>query len=269
MTRRYLPRIAAAGVTIAAIVAALTAITGTGFAQSNAAQASYAPVNTAPPAIGGTPQVSQSLTASPGTWTSDTTPTNAYQWQRCNAQGASCAAISGASAQAYTVQSTDVGATLRVVVTATNTTGSTSATSAQTAVVADSGPAGAIKLPNGKTSIPAASATNRLVIDGVKFTPGRLTNRSPFTGRIHVSDTSGNVVRDVLVKITGLPYAWARSPAEAQTDQTGWATLTITPTRNLPLGGHNALVMFVRARVEGQPLLAGISNRRLVQVTVR
>jgi hypothetical protein len=28
-------------------------------------------------------------------------------------------------------------------------------------------------------------------------------------------------------------------------------------------------VMFVRARVEGQPILAGSSTRRLVQITVR
>jgi hypothetical protein len=32
---------------------------------------------------------------------------------------------------------------------------------------------------------------------------------------------------------------------------------------------HNALVMFVRARVEGQSLLAGSSSRRLVQVGIR
>jgi hypothetical protein len=45
--------------------------------------------------------------------------------------------------------------------------------------------------------------------------------------------------------------------------------VTISPTVNLPLGKHAALVMFVRARVDGQPLLAGSSTRRLVQVTVR
>ena len=35
------------------------------------------------------------------------------------------------------------------------------------------------------------------------------------------------------------------------------------------VGKRAALVMFVRARVEGQSLLAGSSSRRLVQVTVR
>ena len=91
--------------------------------------------------------------------------------------------------------------------------------------------------------------------------------RSP--GQFHVSDTRGYVVRDVLVKVTGLPYSWAQSRTEVRTGQDGWATVTITPTFNMPLGKHAALVMFVRARVEGQSLLAGSSTRRLVQVTIR
>src|SRR3954447_21962027 len=56
---------------------------------------------------------------------------------------------------------------------------------------------------------------------------------------------------------------------EVRTDQTGWATVPITPTQSLPLGRRNALVMFVRARVEGQSLLAGSSTRRLVQTLIR
>ena len=84
-----------------------------------------------------------------------------------------------------------------------------------------------------------------------------------------MSDTRGYVVRDTLVKVTGLPYSWAQSRGEVRTGQDGWATVTIVPTRNLPLGKRAALVMFVRARVEGQSLLAGSSSRRLVQITVR
>jgi hypothetical protein len=54
------------------------------------------------------------------------------------------------------------------------------------------------------------------------------------------------VVREALVKVTGLPYAWARTGVEVRTDQTGWATMTIVPTQNMPLGRRNALVMFVQ-----------------------
>jgi hypothetical protein len=271
MTRNAIPRLLAAAATVVAIVAALTAITGTGFAETTAAQAQYGPTNTAPPTISGTPEVGQTLTAGPGTWNGTTTPTFAYRWQRCDAQGNNCASIAGATAQTYTVQSADVGATLRFVVAATDSSGSNSATSSQTGAVSQPGPQGAIKLQNGQTSIPASSVSlpARLIIDSVKFTPNRLTSRDPFDGRFHVSDTRGNVVRDVLVKVTGLPYAWAHSRVEVRTDQTGWATVPITPTQSLPLGQRNALVMFVRARVEGQSLLAGSSTRRLVQTLSR
>jgi hypothetical protein len=271
MTRKTIPRLLAAVATVAAIVAALTAITGTGFADTTAAQAQYGPTNTAPPAISGTPEVGQTLTASPGTWNGTTTPTFTYQWQRCDAQGNNCASIAGATTQTYTVQSADAAATLRVAVAATDSSGSNPATSSQTGVVSQPGPQGAIKLQNGQTSIPASSVTlpARLIIDSVKFTPNRLTSRGAFTGRFHVSDTRGNVVRDVLVKVTGLPYAWAHSRLEVRTDQTGWATVTVMPTQSLPLGQRNALVMFARARVEGQPLLAGSSTRRLVQILIR
>jgi Ig domain of plant-specific actin-binding protein len=272
MTRKLLQRLLAAAATVAVLVAALTVFAGSGVAaQGSAAAANYAPTNSAAPTISGTSQAGQTLTANPGTWTSDTTPTYSYQWQRCNAQGQSCVVISGATAQTYAVQTADVGSTIRVVVSATNPSGSSSATSAQTAVVSQPGPAGAIQLQNGKTSIPASSVSlpERLIIDGVQFTPSRLTSRAAFTARIHVSDTRGYVVRDVLVLVTGLPYAWARTGAEVRTDQNGWATMTITPTSNMPVGRSNALVMFVRARVEGQDLLAGSSSRRLVQVGIR
>jgi hypothetical protein len=271
MTRRTLPRLLAGAATVAAIVAALTAVAGTGFAETTAAQANYAPTNTTVPTTGATPQVGQTLTASPGTWASDTTPTFAYKWNRCDSAGNNCAAIAGATAQTYTVAAADVDKTIRVTVTATNPSGAGSASSAQTAAVSQAGPQGAIKLANGQTSIPATSVTlpERLIIDGVKFSPTRLTNRNAFTGQFRVSDTRGNVVRDVLVKVTGLPYSWAHSRTEVRTGQDGWATLTIVPTRNLPLGKRAALVMFVRARIEGQSLLAGSSSRRLVQVTVR
>jgi hypothetical protein len=271
MARRHLPRLLAAAATLAALVAALTSLAGTGSAQSTAAQANYAPTNSSPPTISGTPQVGQTLTANPGTWNSSTTPAYAYQWLRCDTQGNNCAAIAGAKAQTYTVQSGDVGSTLRVTVTATNSSGATAATSAQTAVVTQPGPQGAIRLQNGKTSIPAGSVDlpARLIVDGVKFQPFHLTSREAFVGRFHVSDTRGYVVRDAQVKVTGLPYSWAHTGAEVTTDQNGWATITIVPTRNLPLRPGTALVMFVRARVPGQDVLAGSSTRRLVQVTVR
>src|SRR5882757_9830448 len=112
MTRTFLPRALGGAGIVAALVAALTLFAGNGLSQGSAAEANYAPVNTAVPTIGGTAQVGQTLTASPGTWTSDVTPTFAYAWQSCDSAGNSCVAISGATATTYVVQSTDLSKTV-------------------------------------------------------------------------------------------------------------------------------------------------------------
>jgi hypothetical protein len=96
--------------------------------------AQFVPGSTAPPAVAGTPQQGQTLTASPGTW--DNGPTFAYQWQRCDAAGAACVDVAGATAQTYAVSSSDVGTTLRVNVTATNRFGTATAQSTPTTAVA-------------------------------------------------------------------------------------------------------------------------------------
>ncbi len=91
-----------------------------------------APVNNTLPTISGTAIQNRTLTASDGTW--NNSPTSyTYRWQRCTP---SCADISGATSSSYVLVSGDVGSTVRVVVTATNSYGSPSANSAQTAVVA-------------------------------------------------------------------------------------------------------------------------------------
>ncbi len=58
-----------------------------------------------------------------------------YQWQDCNSSGASCSDIGGATAGTYTLQSSDIGHTVRVRVTATNSLGAAPDSSAQTATV--------------------------------------------------------------------------------------------------------------------------------------
>jgi hypothetical protein len=115
----------------------------TGVVQSTSAP----PANTTPPAISGTPEDGQTLHASPGSWSGTQTISYALQWQRCDTTGTGCTAIAGATDPAYTLTGADVGRTLRVVVTATNSVGASTATSNATAVVQPtSGPAGVVAL---------------------------------------------------------------------------------------------------------------------------
>jgi hypothetical protein len=92
------------------------------------------PRNTSLPTISGNATQNQTLTAKAGTWTQS--PTFSYQWQDCNASGAQCSNIAGATSTTHKLSAADVGHKLRMVVTATNAAGVATATSADTAVVA-------------------------------------------------------------------------------------------------------------------------------------
>jgi hypothetical protein len=72
----------------------------------------------------------------------------AYEWQRCNAEGAGCAPIEGASEPSYTLTNEDRGKALRVKVTVTVPLGSQSAVSAPTAPT-----------PGGEASVTQAEET--------------------------------------------------------------------------------------------------------------
>ena len=101
------------------------------------------PVNTALPLVSGTATAGQTLTASTGTWSNGPT-SYAYQWRRCNSSGAACVNIGSATASTYLLQAADIGATLRVQVTASNAGGpGAPATSAQTTAVVAAGSFGA------------------------------------------------------------------------------------------------------------------------------
>jgi Right handed beta helix region/Protein of unknown function (DUF1565) len=82
-----------------------------------------APTATAPPQITGTAMQGSTLTATAGTWSGAPT-TMVFAWRRCDAAGASCAPIPGATSATYVPVLADVGATLRVQVTASNAAGS-------------------------------------------------------------------------------------------------------------------------------------------------
>ncbi len=168
----------------------------------------------------------------------------------------------------YVLAPADVGSRLRVRVTATNAFGAAFSTSNPTAGVAAALPAGAIRLANGRVSIPASSVAlpARLVIDGIRFTPNPVRTRNRrFTMQVHVSDTRGYVVRDALIFVRSTPILTNPVP-ELRTRQDGWVTFSILPRADFPLRKGYNVQFFVRARKAGDKVLAGVSTRRLVQV---
>lgn len=83
------------------------------------------PVNLTLPIVTGTALQGDVLTGTQGTWQNATS--FADQWEDCDASGANCVAIAGATSLTYTIQASDVGHTIRLAVTATNTTADSAA----------------------------------------------------------------------------------------------------------------------------------------------
>jgi hypothetical protein len=98
------------------------------------ALAELGPVNVSPPSIAGEARAGAQLTASSGSWRNRPTGYG-YRWSRCDPSGAQCVTLPGPALATYAVTAADVGATLRVTVTARNSAGSVKAVSPPTAVV--------------------------------------------------------------------------------------------------------------------------------------
>jgi hypothetical protein len=77
--------------------------------------------------VNGIVAVGDRLQAGSGTWTSGAALTYAYQWYRCDAAGAHCGSVHGATAAGYMLSSRDAGKTIGLTVTASDRAGSAAA----------------------------------------------------------------------------------------------------------------------------------------------
>jgi hypothetical protein len=215
------------------------------------------PSNTQAPAVSGSTVEGQTLTASAGTWTGNPPISYAYQWRRCDQSGGSCSAISGATQKTYTLKTVDIGNTLRVNVTAKNSAGSRSVASAPTAVVTKA------EAPSGTAiSINDVSLPNRLIVQRVLYRPNALRSRRTVIARYRVTDSRNHPVQGALVFVVGIPFGSSSTPPETATGPDGYVTFALHPTSRA-LRTHSGIVFFVRARKPGEPVLAGVSTRRL------
>jgi hypothetical protein len=242
---------------------------------SNAAS-SAAPSNQTAPAITGTPQEGSTLTSSTGSWSGTTPIAYSYQWRRCDKAGNGCSNIGGATSSSYQVRHADIGHTLRSHVTAKNSDGTGSANSGQTAVVtaAPTPPPTSVNgcptSGSGVVDVAQVSSPAHLIIDGQTASPSTITrSTTDLQLRFHVSACNGRPVQNALVLAEAIPFEQFTVPAEVQTDNSGWATVTLHKARFFPASPRQQiLAVFVRARKQGEPLLAGIAARRLVSFPV-
>lgn len=136
------------------------------------------------PAITGSATYGSTLTESHGSY--NPAPTDyAYQWEDCDPSGNTCTPITGATGQTYTVTSSDIGNTIRVIETAVNSAGPTDQeTSNPTLVV----PATPVTVTTRQT----ASGTSGTSLSVPAGTTGE-TDRATLSG-LNVAQASGSIV---------------------------------------------------------------------------
>lgn len=148
------------------------------------------PVNASPPTVPGNPVDASALTATVGDWTHEV-DSYTWQWQRCDASGSNCVDIPGATDITYTATADDVGSTLRIVETASNTYGSSNpVTSPPSAVVSAPGspasPGGGSPGPSGGGSPGGPSPSPSSSPNPSQGAPTNPTNAHPPVARCDV-----------------------------------------------------------------------------------
>jgi hypothetical protein len=258
-----------------ALLVALAAAAGVASAKS-----ATAPANTAKPTISGTEKAGSTLTAGDGTWSNS--PTSfAYQWRRCATDGTACGDIVGATDKTYTLTSTAVHHTLRVVVTAKNADGSASATSDPSGVVGsangpsntvrpaisgDTTPGGTLTTTNGAWSPSATSfgyQWQRCDTDG-----SDCLNVDGATGKSYGIRTA-DVGHRMRALVTAHTSKGQTTAATAASDLVGSGTTTTTVTTTVA-GNKAPVIRFVSLKRVGPRVYARfrVCDDKLGKLTV-
>jgi hypothetical protein len=130
------------------------------------------PVATSLPGVTGTLQQGSRLTVNPGSWSANSAIAFTFQWSRCDANGAHCSSIHGATRATYTQVRADVGRTLAVTVQAKASGG------AAAAYAPLAGPVAAAAAPIAATAQPALVG-DAFVGRSLSVSPVRWTAMAP------------------------------------------------------------------------------------------
>jgi hypothetical protein len=156
--------------------------------------------------VAGLPVVGGLLTAANGSWSGTLPLSFGYQWQRCQP---GCVSIGGAGASGYIPAAGDLGAKLRVLVTASNAAGSAQAASAEVGPVLPAGAQVRAALAKAAAATgPSARITRLLTNHGDTYTvkaPSAGTLTVSWYAPAHTAHAS-TVARRLLVAFGGVRY---------------------------------------------------------------
>jgi virginiamycin B lyase len=158
----------------------------------------HLPANQASPTLTGETLAGSILTATPGGWSNEPSEFT-YQWQACNASGDGCTDIPGALGNSYFLEPSDVGHTMRAVVSATNLAGASTVASL---------PSGLVRAPAEPPHGLDGPPSNNPSVLGVTMTwlfP--LVGTSTKVGTLLASGLSAGTGVDVTCKGKGCPRA--------------------------------------------------------------
>ncbi len=180
------------------------------------------------PAISGTAKEGQALSVATGAWSGTKPIAFTFSWLRCDLSGGSCTPILGATTSTFTPGSTEVGHTLRVLVTASNAAGGADALTEASDVVASNN----VNAPANSTA-PAITGTADV---GAKLTAttGTWTGSTPLTFAYlwQSCDASGN---------NCTPIAGANSPSYSTTSVNVGHKLRVQVVASNSFGATSAL----------------------------
>ena len=198
------------------------------------------PHNTTRPQITGAPKVGSSVAATTGAW--DNSPTSfTYAWLRCTTNNtlASCTPIAGADQSSYALSVDDDTRYLRIVVTATNASGS---------VAQYSYPVKITRVRPANTVRPTISGTPR-VGSVLTATSGEWTN-SP-TGYAYAWQRC--TTNNAFASCTPIAGADQATYTLAAADATSWIRVLVTATNS---GGSASRYSLPTYRIKAAPVLA-------------
>lgn len=207
---------------------------------SSSTTAIVKPLNSGAPAITGTGVAGSALTSSEGSWNGATGLTLVYTWKRCDSSGSNCSTIAGQTASTYTPDSSDVGSTVRVAVTASKNGSDTvtSSDSSQTGVIAAPTPT--------PTSTPALSDIKSEL---------RSVKKDKKTGKITGSLLCANIGSGSTGNFAATVYLSKDKKKDSKDIRVKSANVS-----SLSAGGASSAIKFSRAPKTGYKYILGVCD---------